>query len=51
MTVILTPPLIAAVPSCSNVTADYAGAVIISGCSGGKYNAFNAENWGIEVSS
>jgi hypothetical protein len=51
MTATLTPPLIAAVLSCPNVAADYAGAVIISGSSGGQYNAFNAENWGIEASS
>ncbi len=38
---------IATVPSCSNVTAAHAGAVIVSGSYGGKYNAFNAAKWGI----
>lgn len=42
-----TPPPIATVPSCSNVTAAHAGAVIVSGSYGGKYNAFNAAKWGI----
>lgn len=34
-------------PSCSNATAAHAGAVIVSGSYGGKYNAFNAAKWGI----
>lgn len=38
---------IVTVPSCSNVIADHAGAVIVSGSYGGKYNAFNAAKWGI----
>jgi hypothetical protein len=42
-----TSPPIATVPSCSNVTAAQAGAVIVSGSYGGKYNAFNAAKWGI----
>jgi len=33
--------------SCSNATAAHAGAVIVSGCYGGKYNAFNAAKWDI----
>lgn len=35
------------VASCSNATAAHAGAVIVSGSYGGKYNAFNAAKWGI----
>jgi hypothetical protein len=42
-----TAPPIATVPSCSNATAAHAGAVIVSGSYGGKYNAFNAAKWGI----
>ena len=38
---------IVTVPSCSNATAEHAGAVIVSGSYGGKYNAFNAAKWGI----
>jgi hypothetical protein len=38
---------IVTVPSCSNVKADHAGGVIVSGSYGGKYNAFNAAKWGI----
>ncbi len=34
-------------PSCSNATASHAGAVIVSGSYGGKYNAFNAAKWGV----
>ncbi len=34
-------------PSCSNATAAHAGAVIVSGSYGGKYNAFNAAKWAI----
>jgi len=41
------PPAIVTVPSCSNATAAHAGAVIVSGSYGGKYNAFNAAKWGI----
>lgn len=41
------PPPIVTVRSCSNVTAAHAGAVIVSGSYGGKYNAFNAAKWGI----
>jgi hypothetical protein len=41
------PPMIVTVPSCSNATAAHAGAVIVSGSYGGKYNAFNAAKWGI----
>jgi hypothetical protein len=33
--------------SCSNATAAHAGAVIVSGSYGGKYNAFNAAKWGV----
>ncbi|HUN38651.1 MAG TPA: hypothetical protein VMU81_00015 [Acetobacteraceae bacterium] len=40
-------PLIVTVPSCSSATAAHAGAVIVSGSYGGKYNAFNAAKWGI----
>ena len=40
-------PQIVTVPSCSNATAAHAGAVIVSGSYGGKYNAFNAAKWGI----
>ena len=40
-------PVIATVPSCSNLTAAHAGGVIVSGSYGGKYNAFNAAKWGI----
>lgn len=40
-------PAIVTVPSCSNATAAHAGAVIVSGSYGGKYNAFNAAKWGI----
>lgn len=40
-------PAIVTVPSCSNATAAHAGAVIVSGSYGGKYNAFNAARWGI----
>jgi hypothetical protein len=47
MTGIPTLPIIATVPSCSNVTVAHAGAVIVSGSYGGKYNAFNAAKWGI----
>jgi hypothetical protein len=42
-----TSPPIATVPSCSNATAAHAGAVIVSGSYGGKYNAFNAAKWGV----
>lgn len=38
---------IVTLPSCSNATAAHAGAVIVSGSYGGKYNAFNAAKWGI----
>ncbi len=41
------PPRIVTAPSCSNVSAAHAGAVIVSGSYGGKYNAFNAAKWGI----
>jgi hypothetical protein len=47
MTAMPALPVIATVPSCSNVTAAHAGAVIVSGSYGGKYNAFNAAKWGI----
>lgn len=49
MTVAPRTPLadIVTVPSCSNATAAHAGAVIVSGSYGGKYNAFNAAKWGI----
>lgn len=40
------PPIVT-VASCSNATAAHAGAVIVSGSYGGKYNAFNAAKWGI----
>ena len=40
-------PEIITLPSCSNATAAHAGAVIVSGSYGGKYNAFNAAKWGI----
>jgi hypothetical protein len=40
-------PYIVTVPSCSNATAAHAGAVVVSGSYGGKYNAFNAAKWGI----
>jgi hypothetical protein len=40
-------PRIVTVPSCSNATAAHAGAVIVSGSYGGKYNAFNAAKWGV----
>ena len=40
-------PEIVTLPSCSNATAAHAGAVIVSGSYGGKYNAFNAAKWGI----
>ena len=42
-----TSPRIVTVPSCSNATSADAGAVIVSGSYGGKYNAFNAAKWGI----
>ena len=38
---------IVTVPSCSNATAAHAGAVIVAGSYGGRYNAFNAAKWGI----
>jgi hypothetical protein len=38
---------IVTIPSCSNAIAAHAGAVIVSGSYGGKYNAFNAAKWGI----
>lgn len=43
----MTAAAIITVPSCSNATAAHAGAVIVSGSYGGKYNAFNAAKWGI----
>jgi hypothetical protein len=47
MTAAPASPPIATVPSCSNATGAHAGAVIVSGSYGGKYNAFNAAKWGI----
>ena len=41
------PNPIVTVSSCSNATAAHAGAVIVSGSYGGKYNAFNSAKWGI----
>jgi hypothetical protein len=41
------PSNVVTLPSCSNATADHAGAVIVSGSYGGKYNAFNAAKWRI----
>jgi hypothetical protein len=38
---------IVTLPSCSDATAAHAGAVIVSGSYGGKYNAFNAAKWGV----
>ena len=38
---------IVTLPSCSNATAAHAGAVIVSGSYGGKYNSFNAAKWGV----
>jgi len=43
----MSPSNIVTLPSCSNATAAHAGAVIVSGSYGGKYNAFNAAKWGI----
>ncbi len=43
----MTEPPIVTLPSCSSATAAHAGAVIVSGSYGGKYNAFNAAKWGI----
>lgn len=43
----MTPPNVVTLPSCSNATAAHAGAVIVSGSYGGRYNAFNAAKWGI----
>lgn len=43
----MTPSNVVTVPSCSNATAAHAGAVIVSGSYGGRYNAFNAAKWGI----
>lgn len=40
------PPIVT-LASCSNATSAHAGAVIVSGSYGGKYNAFNAAKWGI----
>jgi hypothetical protein len=43
----MSPSNVVTLPSCSNATAAHAGAVIVSGSYGGKYNAFNAAKWGI----
>lgn len=47
MTAAPASPSVVTVSSCSNVAAAHAGAVIVSGSYGGKYNAFNAAKWGI----
>jgi hypothetical protein len=43
----MSPSNVVTLPSCSNATAAHAGAVIVSGSYGGKYNAFNAAKWAI----
>ena len=35
------------VASCSNVRAEHASHVVVSGSYGGRYNAFNAAKWGV----